>query len=168
MADRKFKGFRLFYESQHFSNVARTLTHKLNVDLTDTGDKVGSIPVVPGVMKLQIKEQPPWEDQWEEGTIKWYEIIEIKENSAKIKEMTGKCDNKGSNTQNVMAQCSPTSGQEMTISGQQLDWLMAHIAGQGAGGMGGMGGGMPPPTGGGAMPPPPAGGAGAAPPPPPM
>jgi len=139
--------------------------HKLNVDLTDTGGKVGSIPVVPGVMKLQIKEQPPWETRWEEGTIKWYEIVDINEKSAKIKEVTGKCDNRGGNTQNVMAQCSPTSGEEMTITGQQLDWLMAHIAGQGA--AGGMGGGMPPPSGG-AMPRPPAGGGGAAPPPPPM
>ena len=168
MAERKFTGFKLFYEEHAFSNLSRTLMHKLNVDLKDTGGKVGSIPMIPGVMKLQIKEQPPWEAQWEEGTIKWYEIVEINEKSAKIKEVTGKCDNRGGNTQNVMAQCSPTSGEEMTITGQQLDWLMAHIAGQGANGMGGgMGGGMgmggmpptggamPPPTGGGSPPPPP-------------
>jgi hypothetical protein len=167
MADKKFTGFRLFYESHRFSNMGRTLMHSLNVDLTDTGGKVGSLPVVPGVMKLQVKEQPPWEDQWEEGTIKWYEILSIGEKSAKIREVTGRCNNKGGNTQNIMAQCSPTSGQEMTITGQQLDWLMAHIAGQGAGGGmggGGMGGGMPPMPGGGAPPPP--GGGGAAPPPP--
>jgi hypothetical protein len=170
MADKKFTGFRLFYEAHAFSNLGRTLMNKLNVDLTDTGGKVGSIPVVPGVMKLQIKEQPPWEAQWEEGAVKWYEILSINDKSAKIREVTGKCDSKGGNTQNVMAQCSPTSGDEMTITGQQLDWLMAHIAGQGAGGMGGMGGGMGggmmPPPGGGAAPPPPGGGG--APPPPPI
>lgn len=175
MADKKFTGFKVFYESHTFSNFGRTLKHQLNIDLTDTGDKVGSIPVVPGVMKLQIKDQPPWEDQWDEGTIKWYEIISITDRSAKIKEVTGKCDSNGGNTQNIMASCSSTSGKEMTITGQQLDWLMSHIAGQGGmgGGMGGgigggigggMGGGMPPMPSGGAMPPP-TGGANTAPPP---
>jgi hypothetical protein len=150
----------------HHSNLARTLAHSLNIDLKDTGDKVGSIPIAPGIMKFKIKEQPPWDDgQWDHGTVKWYEIIDIGERSAKVREVTGKCDHGGMNTQNVMTQCSTTSGQEFTISGEQLDWLMAHIAGQPAGGgMGGpMGGGMlspmasspPPPTGGGATPPPP-------------
>jgi hypothetical protein len=150
------------------------LAHAFNIDLKDTGDKVGSIPVAPGIIKFKVKEQPPWDDgQWDEGTVKWYEILNIGERSAKVREVTGKCDNTGMNTHNVMAQCSTTSGQEFTISGQQLDWLMAHVAGQSGGGLGGPpggmgggmgGGGMPPPTGGGGPPPPPGGGA---PPPPP-
>lgn len=162
---RRFNGFRQFLEYHH-SNLARTLAHSLNVDLKDTGDKVGSIPIAPGIMKFKIKEQPPWDDdQWDDGTVKWYEIIDIGEHSAKVREITGKCDSKGMNSQNVMAQCSSTSGQEFTISGEQLDWLMAHIAGQqpAGGGMGGppMGGGMPPPMASpsptaGATPPPPA------------
>ena len=146
--------------------MGRTLAHSLNVDLKDAGKKMGSIPVVPSVMKFQLKSAPPWEDeQWDDGTVKWYEIIEIGDKHAKVREVTGKCNDRGMNTTNVMAQCSTTSGQEFTISGQQFDWLMAHVSGQG--GMGGMGmggpmgggmGGMPPP-------PPPGGGMGGMPPP---
>jgi hypothetical protein len=159
----KFNGFRLFCENdRRFSNFGRTLAHSLNVDIGKSADKIGSIPVVPGMMKFRLRNQPPWEDQWDAGTVKWYEIIDIKENTAKIKEVTGKCDSSGMNSSNSMAQCSTTSGQELTITGKEFDWLMAHIAGQSNGGMGGLGGGMgggmpissPPPMPGGATPPP--------------
>ena len=147
----RLKGFKLFYEERTFSNFSRTLMNKLNINIGDAGGKVGSLPVAPGVIKLQVNEKPPWDDQWEDGVVKWYEVIEINDNSAKIKEVTGKCDDRGGNKQNVMAQCSTTSGAEFTITGKQLDWLMSHIAGQGNGGLGGGLGGMPPMGGG--MPP---------------
>lgn len=145
MLDKNFNGFKTFFLEQRFSNFTRTLMNKFNIDVKDTGSKMGGIPITPNILKFQLKEKPPWEDDtWDNNVIKWYEIIEIGENSAKIKEITGKCDNSsGGNTQNVMSQCSPTSGQLLTITGKQLDWMMAHVSsGQPGGGMGGGMGGM--------------------------
>lgn len=139
MTAKKFNGFRSFFSEHRFSNFARTLMNKFNIDVKDTGSKIGSLPVAPNMLKFQLKEKPPWESHWDNGMIKWYEIIEIGEYSAKVKEVTGKCNSQGGNTQNIMTQCSPTSGQELTLTGKQFDWLMAHIAGQPN--MGAMGGG---------------------------